>query len=222
MGSDERKDTFALGDEMPQHKVVLAEYLIGKYPVTSAQYRAFVQAAGHRKPDHWSQGAIPPGKEQHPVVNVSWDDAMAFCQWASQASGRVVRLPSEAAWEKAARGVDGHIWPWGDRPPDETRCNFADNIKDTTPVGQYSPQGDSPYGCADMAGNVWEWTSSIYKGYPYDAEDGREGLESRAHRRVVRGGSFAFPGRARGAFRRGYFPGKWDGFYGFRVVVSPF
>ena len=92
--------------------------------MTNAQYLAFVQAAGHRPPDHWRKGVVPQGKEQHPVVHVFWDDAMAFCQWASQTSGRGVRLPSEAAWEKAAHGTDERIWPWGNQPPDEARCNF--------------------------------------------------------------------------------------------------
>jgi formylglycine-generating enzyme required for sulfatase activity len=125
------------------------------------------------------------------VVHVSWDDAMGFCQWASQANGRHVSLPSEAAWEKAARGTDGRIWPWGNQPPDEARCNFDLNVGDTTPVGRYCPQGDSPYGYADMSGNVWQWTNSIFKGYPYDAQDGRESLKIRDHR-VLRGGSFAY------------------------------
>jgi formylglycine-generating enzyme required for sulfatase activity len=154
MGSDKIQDKLAEDDETPKHKVVLKEYLIGKTPLTNAQYLAFVKTAGHQPPDHWSQGAIPNDKEQYPVVNVSWKDAMAFCQWASQVSGRHVRLPGEAEWEKAARGTDGRIWPWGNQLPDEARYNFNDNVRDTTPIGQYNPQGDSPYGCADMAGNV--------------------------------------------------------------------
>jgi len=89
------------------------------------------------------------------VTEVSWDDAVAFVQRASQATGRLVRLPSEAEWEKAARGTDGRLYPWGNHAPDATLCNFTPNVKDTTSVGRY-PAGASPYGTLDMAGNAWE------------------------------------------------------------------
>jgi serine/threonine-protein kinase len=95
-------------------------------------------------------------------VNVNWYDASAFCEWASKVSGLKVRLPSEAEWEKAARGTDGRIYPWGDQVPDKQRSNYNDNLGDTTPVGKYSPAGDSPYGCVDLAGNVWEWVADWY------------------------------------------------------------
>ena len=89
---------------------------------------------------------------------------MAFCGWARQVTGRAVRLPSEAQWEKAARGTDGRITP-GNEPPDAARCNFSGRVGDSTPVGRaHSPQGDSPYGCADMAGNVWEWVGKLVPG----------------------------------------------------------
>jgi formylglycine-generating enzyme required for sulfatase activity len=104
------------------------------------------------------------------VVQVSWDDAKAFCDWAG------LVLPSEEQWEKAARGADGRRWPWGNEPPTDRHCNFNMNVKDTTPVGRYSPLGDSPFGCADMAGNVWEWTGSWF--------------DTQQTRRVVRGGSW--------------------------------
>ena len=110
-----------------------------------------------RLPAHWREGKIPQGKDHHPVVNVSWEDARSFCQWANQVTGQALCLPTEAEWEKAARGTDGQIYPWGNQPPEDKLCNFGMNILDTTSVGSYSPQGDSPYGCADMAGNVWEW-----------------------------------------------------------------
>ena len=166
----------------------LPEFYIGKVPVTNAQYAGFVKATRRKAPDHWEKGAIPAGKAEHPVVNVSWEDAVAFCRWLSEATRRSFRLPSEAEWEKAARGADGRIYPWGNQAPDEKRCNFGMKIGDTTPVGKY-PDGASPCGALDMAGNVWEWTGSIFKPYPYAPDDGREDPGSRAQR-VLRGGSF--------------------------------
>jgi formylglycine-generating enzyme required for sulfatase activity len=174
-------------------------------------------------PKHWEDGEIPSGKEDHPVVNVSWEDAMDFCQWLSQETGKGFVLPSEAEWEKAARGTAGRIYPWGDEPPTPDLCNFGYNVGGTTPVGKYSPKGDSPYGCADMAGNVWEWTRSLYEDYPYDPDDGREDLEA-SGRRVLRGGAFSLPEvvvRCAGR-NHGYGPSNRNLNLGFRVVVSPF
>ena len=169
MGSDPKVDKGADGDEQPQRKVYLDGYWMGQTPVTNAHYAAFVKATGRLALRHWSDGKIPPGQEQHPVIYVSWEDAAAFCAWASQLTGRKVRLPTEAEWEKAARGTDGRKYPWGNSDPTGSRCNFADrntdfrwrdkNVDDgyrnTSPVGHY-PAGASPYGLLDMAGNVWE------------------------------------------------------------------
>jgi serine/threonine-protein kinase len=188
MGSNKAVDPQAYDDELPQHKVTLPEYWIGKTEVTNAQYATFVSATGQRAPSHWPGGHIPAGKDNHPVAYVSWDDAVAFCAWASRATGRVVRLPSEAEWEKAARGTDARLYPWGNAAPDAQRANFGMSVKDTTPVGQY-PAGVSPYGALDMTGNVWEWTNSLAKPYPYDARDGRENANDRGAR-VLRGGAF--------------------------------
>jgi serine/threonine-protein kinase len=169
MGSDPAKDKYANDDEQPQHVLTLPDYYIGKYPVTNAQYAAFVQATGHEAGDKWlkkgwlSAGKIqfPSGGEDHPAIYVSWHDAVAFCRWASQQSDYLIRLPTEAEWEKAARGTDGRIYPWGNQPPTAELCNFRRGVGDTTPVGKYSPQGDSPYGVADMSGNVWEWAMAL-------------------------------------------------------------
>ncbi len=106
---------------------------------------------------------------------VSWDDAVAFCSWLTQASSRDIRLPTEAQWEKAARGTNGNLYPWGNQPPDDVRCNFNMNVGDTTPIGTYSPDGDSPYGCADMAGNVWEWCADWLDEKAYERRAG-EGI----------------------------------------------
>jgi len=217
MGSDKRRDVQAFDNELPQHEVILPGYWIGRYPVTVAQFRTFVEASGHRPDDPRSL----EGPDDHPVVWVIWYDALAFCRWLSAKAGMPVALPSEAEWEKAARGTDGHVYPWGNEPPDEGRCNFRNNVKGTTPVGRYSPQGDSPYGCADMAGNVWEWTRSLYRKYPYDPKDGRENVEA-GESRVLRGGAFVNGDwDVRCAARYWYDPYRWGRLYGFRLVASP-
>jgi formylglycine-generating enzyme required for sulfatase activity len=176
--------------ERPQHTLELPDYEIGRYPVTNREYQAFVRLAGQRPPRDWDGDLYPEGKGDHPVVNVTWHDAVAFCAWLSKETGEKYRLPSEAEWEKAARGEDGRIYPWGDAW-DPLKCNTSEKGPGgTTPVGQYSPVGgDSPYGCADMVGNVWEWTGSLYKPYHYDPQDGREQLDAPGSR-VLRGGSW--------------------------------
>lgn len=224
MGSAD-KDKNADDNEKPQHTVDLPhEYYIGRFPVTNEQYAAYIKAKGIKHPvSGWEK------KRDHPVVDVSWNDAMAYCAWLDELlkgklpSGLRVRMPSEAEWEKAARGEKGLIYPWGDTF-DETKCNTVEGGKgDTTPVGAYSPQGDSPYGCADMSGNVWEWTHSLYKPYPYQVNDGREDVKTSSNR-VLRGGSFNYNhGNARCAYRNDY---PIDNLYlsigwGFRVVASP-
>ena len=218
MGSDPNVDAQAYPDEQPQHELYLPDYSIARIPVTNAHYRAFVQATGRRPPRHWEDGAIPAGKEDHPVVWVTWRDARAYCNWLSSVTGERCRLPSEAEWEKAARGTEGRVYPWGDAW-DASLCNAEIKIKDTTPVDAY-PRGASPYGLLDVAGNVWEWTRSLYKGYPYDPGDGREDLEASAAR-VVRGGAFYNTTRlARCAYRSYFDPDRWGRYYGFRVVVE--
>ena len=230
MGSDPTKDKDAFGDEQPQHTLSLPDYYLAKTPVTQAQYAAFVQAAGHRVPDvdegwakpyNWSGSTPPRGKENHPVVLVSWHDAVAYCNWLAEVTSKPYRLPSEAEWEKGARGSDGRIYPWGNQW-DAKRCNTSEGGKGgTTPVGAY-PQGASPYDLLDMAGNVWEWTRSVYKkGYPYVSGDGREDLESGGPR-VLRGGSWsAKQYRARCAARYRYSPDSRRSYLGFRVAASP-
>jgi formylglycine-generating enzyme required for sulfatase activity len=209
-------------DEKPQHTVDMSyDYFMARSPVTNAQYAAYVNAKGIIHPvDDWEK------KRDHPVVNVAWNDALAYCLWWNDLrknelpSGVVLRLPTEAEWEKAARGSNGLIYPWGNTF-DKNKCNTDEGGKnDTTPVGLYSPQGDSPYGAVDMVGNVWEWTHSLFKKYPYDAEDGRE-AENSSGERVQRGGSYLGTDQlARAAARYRGDPGFLD-FIGFRVVVAP-
>lgn len=221
MGSDPEKDEHADVHEMPQHPLYLPDYYIAKTPVTNAQYRAFVQAIGQ-------SGPPPEAKGDHPVVNVFWREAVDFCRWLSEVTGRMYRLPSEAEWEKAARGPDGYIYPWGNEW-DASRCNTEEDGKGcTTRVGAY-PQGISPYGCLDMAGNVWEWTRSLWRRYtkgplfryPYNPSDGRENLEAGSSGyRVLRGGAF-FDGSmlARCAYRSWVPPDERIRDNGFRVCV---
>jgi formylglycine-generating enzyme required for sulfatase activity len=157
---------FLYGDK--KNKVELPEFWIDRTPVTNAEYARFVAATGHshRPPKHW-KGKNPP-KEivDHPVIYVSWHDAVAYAEWAGK------RLPTEEEWEKAARGTDGREYPWGRWQ--KNHCNTKEaSVGGTTPVGLYSPDGDSPFGCMDMAGNVWEWVA---------VEEGDHG--------AVRGGSW--------------------------------
>ena len=222
IGSDPEKDGLAYDDEQPQHTLYLPKYQIARTPVTNARYAVFVQATGHRQPKRWEGGQPPRDKAEHPVLNISWDDALAYCRWLSEVTGESYGLPSEAEWEKAARGTDGRIYPWGDEW-DTERCNTWDSgLRSTTPVVSY-PQGVSPYGVLDMAGNAWEWTRSHYEPYPYIPDDGREELETTAHvSRVLRGGAFNYNWRyARCAYRSRLHPTNSIDDRGFRVVVAP-
>lgn len=152
-GSSEGKE-----DESPQQTIHVDGFNIDIRPVACAEYARFVEATGHKPPRDWKDGQIPSGKENHPVVWVSWDDAAAYAKWAGK------RLPKEIEWEKAARGTDGRKYPWGDTF-DGGKCNSREaNLKMTSPVGQF-PEGASPYGVLDMAGNVWEWTTDWYEAY---------------------------------------------------------
>ena len=230
MGSDPKKDGAAQDWEQPQHRLLLPDYYMAKTPVTNAQYTAFVEAADHEPPRHWDARKPPQGKEDHPVVWVSWYDAVAYCKWLAEVTDQPYRLPSEAEWEKAARGADGRIYPWGNEW-DAGRCNTREGGKnDTTPVGAY-PQGASLYSLLDMAGNVFEWARSLWGPdslkpkfkYPYNDADGRENPEAGlVTHRVMRGGSWSsYRSHTRCAYRFRNFPSvRWDGF-GFRLVVSP-
>ena len=215
-------------DEVPRHDVFVPAVSLSTTAVTNGQYVEFVRATGHPAPPHWPGGAMPETLERHPVTYVDWLDATAFCRWAGS------RLPTEAEWEKAARGTDGRLFPWGDDEPASpdlaSRCRdvavqatYGGGSKHgrTSPVGAH-PDGASPYGLQDMAGNVWEWVSTVYAPYPYDAGDGREDPRSGLPR-VLRGGSYASPTsrNLRCAARSRSATGRRSPHIGFRVARHP-
>jgi formylglycine-generating enzyme required for sulfatase activity len=213
MGSDSAGAYPPDADEAPRHAVPLDAFRITRTPVTNDRYAAFVAAtAGRRAPCHWPGEAPADGSDDQPVTYVTWDDARAFCAWVGG------RLPTEAEWERAARGDDARLWPWGDQPPDASMCTFATSAG-PPPVGS-TPAGASPWGVLDLAGTVWEWTSTVYCTYPYDAGDGRE-EEAERGARVVRGGSFIHEaGDIRCSSRQGVATGARDHYVGFRVVAG--
>jgi formylglycine-generating enzyme required for sulfatase activity len=180
----------------PQHEVYLEPFYIDRYPVTQAEYHRFVQVRAHPIPSYhvdwvnsdeynWDEETrTPPAdKLDHPVVLVTWRDACAYSAWARK------RLPTEAEWERAARGTDGRRWPWGDEFKPGYCNTYGLGVGRTTAVYRFTPHGDSPEGVGDLVGNVWEWTSSLYRPYPYDPHDGREDPDAPGFR-VLRGGSW--------------------------------
>jgi formylglycine-generating enzyme required for sulfatase activity len=224
--------------ETPQHTVDLPAYYIGRYPVTVAQWRAFVKESGHQPTDKHSLD----GPDNHPVRYVTWYEAIAYCRWVEVRLGQWakesgsspdllslaeliahqdwrVTLPSEAEWEKAARGTDGRNFPWGNQA-DPNRANYSNTgIRDPSTVGCF-PGGVSPYGCEEMSGNVWEWCRTQWQD-SYKNYRGDNNLEGNTGR-VLRGGAFYdFQGNARCAFRNWNLPSNWSYDFGFRVVVSP-
>jgi hypothetical protein len=144
---------FMYGEE--KMVIFLPEFWIAKTLVTNAHYARFVEETGYPVPQHWQDRyTYPDGMDNYPVVYVNWSDVTAYCEWAGG------RLPAEEEWEKAARGTDGRLYPWGNKWISNF-CNSEEmTLRGPNPVGQFSPQGDSPYGCVDMSGNVWEWTDS--------------------------------------------------------------
>ncbi|MDH3511766.1 MAG: formylglycine-generating enzyme family protein [Gammaproteobacteria bacterium] len=199
-------------DEKPRHAVNLHPFFIDIYPVTNDDYKIFVEATGHRYPQYWSDaGEIPPGQQKHPVTGVNYMDATAFAAW----KGR--RLPTEQEWEKASRGAGGLRWPWGN-VFDKAKANVGQRT--TTPVGSY-PEGCNAYGVCDMAGNVFEWTSTRYAPYP-DAPPNRAILRFLNDRYLsVRGGSYGSDiGSARGADRGVQEPDEPSPALGFRTVMD--
>ncbi|MCP9463471.1 MAG: formylglycine-generating enzyme family protein [Nitrospira sp.] len=251
MGSTD--DGISFDDERPQRKVFVGSFRIHRYEVTNARYKKFVDATGHPPPHHhkseltlWNHGVPPAGSEEHPVVNVSWEDAVAYCRWLG------MRLPTEAEWEKAARGTDGRRYPWGndwDHRLANSASYWADRTVEfqngaewkafwvtgegariarerglngevlTLPVGSF-PEGISPYGLFDMAGNVSEWVQDWYEPFSYlhAPLSDPQGPDGRLLK-VVRGGSWLKPARNLRTSDRDYgFPADRATGIGFRCA----
>ena len=197
MGSDNGP-----ADERPAHQVQLPAFAIDRIPISNAQFALFLNSVGyvnskgerlydvddedariHQRGDKWDADI---GFENHPVVEVSWFGARDYCEWAKK------RLPTEAEWEKAARGTDGRRFPWGNSHPDRSRAKFNAGWNRTAPVESF-PRGASPFGVLDLSGNAWEWVSSAYFPYPYNPTDGRENLEGGPVRGTRGGGHDSSP-----------------------------
>jgi len=226
--------TFTMGsndghpNHQPEHQVQVASFFIDVWPVTNAEYRRFVEATGYPVPNYdvsWCDArgynwdpetrTYPEGKGDHPVVLVTWEDAMAYAAWAQK------RLLTEAEWERAARGLEGRRYPWGNEFELRCCCNSKEaGLGGTSPVGHFSPDGDTPEGVVDMVGNVWEWTNSLYWPYPYDANDGRESRQATGFR-VLRGASWMNDTNVTHCLSR--LDGDFQFFtnVGFRCAVSP-
>ncbi|HEV8193579.1 MAG TPA: SUMF1/EgtB/PvdO family nonheme iron enzyme [Ktedonobacterales bacterium] len=215
IGSDPSKDPGAHVSEIPQHTLELGAFQIATYPITVAEYACFVRA-GQKEPYSWRRQLR---RLDHPVVYISWRTATAYANWLTERTGQPWRVPSEAEWEKAARGADGRMYPWGDQF-DASRANTSEGKpKGTTPVGSYL-SGASPYGALDMVGNCWEWTNSVFHPYPYLPHDARAQEQLAAHR-VLRGGSWGLDAwHARAAFRFDFDPFTVNYRFGFRLVLA--
>ncbi len=208
-------------DEQPVHTVYLDSYWIMQTEVTNAEYAKCVDAEVCRKPnnDRWNDNSY----SNHPVTNVSWHDAVAYADWLSGETGQTMRLPTEAEWEKAARGADGRTYPWGGASPDSSLLNYNRNEGGTTPVGSY-PNGASPYGALDMAGNVWEWTADWYASdYYANSPDRNPQGPGSGGSRVLRGGAwYNLDYLVRCAVRNLSLPFNGLNRVGFRVVSPGF
>lgn len=232
MGSDDDDP-----NEAPMHRVYVRDFWIDRHKVTNAEFAQFLNARGAKSPQgadyfDWDDADVrihgprrgpagpylaDPGFENHPAVEVTWFGARDYCLW----KGR--RLPTEAEWEKAARGGDKRRYPWGDAPPTPARAIYGRGYNATAPVSATTPEGESPDRVQDMLGNLREWTASEYRPYPYAAGDGREAA-GRLARRVVRGASHDDPLESlRVTIRRYYEPrgvARGHHFIGFRCATS--
>lgn len=210
------------------------KYWIAKYALTNAQFAPFMEAGGYTQDRWWTAAGLEARTKEnwtkprywqdskwnqpdHPVVGVSWFEAVAFCLWLSEVTGEKIMLPTEAQWQYAAQGTDGRDYPWG-KKWDTSRCNNnvgGKGIGKTTPVRQYEGKGDSPFGMVDMSGNVWEWCLTDY-------DNKTNEFNSDTKYRVLRGGSWLdyVTGLFRCVCRGGFLPEYWDNGRGFRLALS--
>jgi formylglycine-generating enzyme required for sulfatase activity/class 3 adenylate cyclase len=230
---------FVMGEGQEQHELFLPDYQLGKYPVTNTEYKGFIEAGGYQDKSFWTAaGWQELGKKQNeprywqdprfnkpnqPAIGLGWYECVAYCRWLSAKTGQMYRLPTEAEWEKGARGIDGRVYPWGNqfeanllnaREGDQKACS-------TTPVGVY-PTGVSPFGLLDCSGNVWEWCSTRWKKpFPYNTDQDEwipDYLEGQ-NLRVLRGGSWNYKAEVtRCGYRFRFQPYGWTERGGFRVV----
>jgi formylglycine-generating enzyme required for sulfatase activity len=230
---------FLMGEGREQHEVFLPDYQLGKYPVTNGEYEQFIQAGGYQDKSFWTEAGWQEigqkqdeprfwqdarfNKPNQPAIGLSWYECVAYCRWLSAETGQLYRLPTEAEWEKGARGVDGRMYPWGNEF-EASRLNARageQQVRTTTPVGIY-PTGVSPFGLFDCAGNAWEWCATHWKKFfPYDAHQDEwqaDYLEGQ-NLRVLRSGSWNYkPEFARCGCRFKFQPYGWTDRGGFRVA----
>lgn len=211
MGTDDR-----LRDEKPAIAVYADGFYIDRYEVTNKDYKKFTASTGRQAPDDWAEGSYPADKGNHPVIYVSWRDADAYCRWAGK------RLPREMEWEKAARGADGRIYPWGDKWDMRKSNNPLRGHEGTEPVGSF-PAGKSPYGLYDVSGNVWEWVDDDY--LPHAGSD-YVSPEFGSKYKILKGGSwwdcmFYGCGISAPAYNRSFFdPDTKNDSFGFRCAID--
>ena len=222
MGSDHHADPDAGPQEQPQRRIYLDEYQIDRYEVSNTHYLRFVLATGRAGPPYWRGDPFPEKMAAHPVIGVSWEEADAFCRWAGK------RLPTEAEWEKAARGTDGRIFPWGNEPAGWQKSNIAHpgskrgfKYPPLANVNRYD-RGVSPYGVYQMAGNVGEWVADWFDPLYYrQGPDRNPPGPARGEQKVFRGGSWnEDPEVARSAGRGAKAPDEWSYLIGFRCAKS--
>lgn len=218
-------DTISIGDTRnditsPVHVVQINSFALSRHLVTNYEYSLFILDTGHVAPQYWDGGAFPKDQGDHPVVSISWNDAVSYCKWLSNKTGKVYRLPTEIEWEYAAKGRDNRNWPWGNEW-NTSKCNTREcKIAGTTSVGKFSPEGDSVFGVSDMVGNVWEWCSSLYTRYPYSSNNETDS-DHVSSERVLRGGSYLTEKDfASCSFRGKYVSRGKRADIGFRVVLE--